>query len=156
MILTNPKERERFLKFAFVGVIGFIVDFGVFNLATKFLGVSSVIATVISFTCALISNFLWNRFWTYPDSRSKKVSHQLAQFGFINLIGLGIRTPLFAWLEPKSVVLFSRMSLPHQIPSFLNSTFIGNNMALAFVVGVVMMWNFFANRLWTYSDVSTR
>ena len=28
----NPKEAERFFKFAVVGAIGFIVDFGVLNL----------------------------------------------------------------------------------------------------------------------------
>ena len=32
MILANPKERTRFVRFAIVGVIGAIVDFGIFNL----------------------------------------------------------------------------------------------------------------------------
>ena len=155
MIITSAKERERFFKFAFVGVIGFIVDFGTFNLMSHVLGVNPVVATMISFTLALISNFLWNRYWTYPDSRSKKVANQVIQFGFINLIGLGIRTPLFAWLSPKVVQMFGRVSLPSSLPSFINSTFLGNNFSLAIVVVIVMLWNFFANRLWTYSDVSS-
>ena len=155
MIITNSKERVRFFKFAFVGVIGFIVDFGTFNLLSHVFGVNPVVSTMISFTLALISNFLWNRYWTYPDSRSKKVSNQVAQFGFINLIGLGIRTPLFAWLSPRVVQLFSRMTLPHSLPSFISYTFIGNNFSLAIVVLIVMLWNFFANRFWTYSDVSS-
>ena len=28
----NPKEAERFFKFAVVGAMGFVVDFGIFNL----------------------------------------------------------------------------------------------------------------------------
>ena len=36
-ILTNPRERTRFVRFAIVGVIGAIVDFGVMNLLTGFL-----------------------------------------------------------------------------------------------------------------------
>jgi putative flippase GtrA len=29
----------------------------------------------------------------------------------------------------------------------------GKNLALALAVGIVMFWNFFVNRYWTYSDV---
>jgi putative flippase GtrA len=32
--------------------------------------------------------------------------------------------------------------------------FMAHNIALAAAVLVVMMWNFFANRYWTYNDVS--
>jgi putative flippase GtrA len=99
----------------------------------------------------VVSNFLWNRFWTYPDSRSKAVSQQVVQFGMVSVIGLAIRTPLFAWLEKLMAQTFSRM-LPASFP--LTSTFMGHNFALAVAVLVVMMWNFFANRFWTYNDVS--
>lgn len=152
VIFTNPKERERFLKFAVVGIIGAVVDFGVFNLLTSLTPVPAVIASVCSFTCAVISNFLWNRYWTYPDSRSKNVARQMVQFGLINLIGLGIRTPLFAWLE-KVLVRAGERYLPSGF--FLTPKFVGHNVALAIAVLVVMLWNFIANRYWTYNDVSS-
>ena len=76
-ILTNPQERTRFLKFMAVGVIGAVVDFGIMNLFSKLFGMSLVIAGTISFICAILSNFFWNRFWTYPDSRSRPISRQL-------------------------------------------------------------------------------
>lgn len=151
MIITDPQERGRFLRFAVVGAIGFVVDFGVFNLLVNLAHVPAVWAQVISFTAAVVSNFLWNRYWTYPDSRSKAISHQLVQFGVISAIGLGIRTPLFAWLEKVLAQTFNRI-LPANFP--LTTTFMGHNAALAVVVLVVMMWNFFANRFWTYNDVS--
>jgi putative flippase GtrA len=150
MIVANKQERDRFLRFAFVGVVGAVVDFGTFNLLVRFTRIASVWASVISFTAAVISNFLWNRFWTYPDSRSKKVSNQVFQFIIVSLIGLGIRTPLFAWLEKILVDNFNTM-LPKGF--FLTGTFVGHNTALAIAVLVVMMWNFFANRYWTYNDV---
>ncbi len=151
MIITDPKERGRFLRFAFVGAVGFVVDFGIFNLLVNLAHVPAVYAQVVSFTAAVVSNFLWNRYWTYPDSRSKKISRQLVQFGVISIIGLAIRTPLFAWLEKEFNQVFTRM-LPPGFP--LSSTFLGHNLALVIVVLVVMMWNFFANRFWTYNDVS--
>jgi putative flippase GtrA len=150
MILTNKKERGRFFRFLLVGFIGAVVDFGTFNLLTLLTPINAVIASMMSFTVAVISNFLWNRYWTYPDSRTKRVGHQLIQFFLINLIGLAIRTPLFAILEPRMIDLAEKYA--SQMP--LSTRTIGHNVSLAIAVGVVLLWNFFANRFWTYSDVS--
>jgi putative flippase GtrA len=149
MVLTNQKERARFLRFAFVGAIGAVIDFGVFNLLVHFTTISPVVASVCSFITAVCSNFVWNRYWTYPDSRSKHVAHQLLQLVVISLIGLLIRTPLFAFLEKTLIKFFTsnNMSIP------LTPTFLGHNISLAIAIIVVMFWNFFANRLWTYADI---
>lgn len=170
----NPKEVERFLKFAVVGVIGAIIDFGSFNLLRQpFLAMAeagvfdSVVAWVpnqsmesasialgiltgISFVLAVISNFIWNRYWTYPESRSKSKRLQMSQFVLVNAAGFLIRPPAIAYTHQwfgDMVELF--------LPSLGTETayWIGDNIALAVVVGVVMLWNFFVNRYWTYADV---
>lgn len=149
MILSNTKERTRFFRFAIVGAAGAVVDFGVFNLLTLAASFPAVIASIISFITAVASNFTWNRLWTYPDSRSKTISKQMLQFIAVSAIGLAIRTPLFAWLE-KQLVYMSARVLP------LNSSatiIVAHNLSLAITIGVVMLWNYFANRYWTYSDV---
>lgn len=151
MILTNPQERGRFLRFAFVGVVGAVVDFGTANLLTGVFQVEFVLASIVSFTAAVFSNFLWNRYWTYPDSRSKPITRQVAQFAIISIIGLAIRTPIIKVLEAPTIDLFTRL-LPKNF--FLTPRFAGHNVTLAIAVLVVMMWNFFANRFWTYNDVS--
>lgn len=143
------KEQSRFLRFAMVGAFGAIVDFGIFNSLTHFFPISAVAASVISFIAAVFSNFTWNRYWTYPDSRSKHVAHQLIQFLVISFIGLAIRTPLFAYLEKITIQYFSKPTF--QLP--FTPTFIGHNLSLAISIVVVMLWNFFANRFWTYADV---
>ena len=150
-IMTNPQERTRFLRFAVVGIVGAVVDFGIFNLLSGVFGVQAVLASVISFIAAIINNFVWNRYWTYPDSRSKPVLKQLAIFSLISLTGLLIRTPLFAFLEDKLTHLF--LSLSISTSGFLTAEFLGHNLALAIAVIVVMFWNFFVNRYWTYNDV---
>lgn len=151
MILTNAKERGRFLRFAVVGIIGAVVDFGTANLLSGVAQMPFIWASVISFTAAVISNFLWNRFWTYPDSRSKNLPKQVVQFTLVSLIGLGIRTPLIGLLENPMINEAARV-IPKGIS--LTPRFIGHNVTLAIAVLVVMMWNFFANRFWTYNDVS--
>jgi putative flippase GtrA len=147
------------MKFSVVGVIGAIVDFGTFNLLNSILGLRSLIASVLSFIAAVTSNFIWNRFWTYPDSRSKPLRHQAIQFALVNTIGLFIRTPVFALSEMPMIRIAERLLLilPPSIYSQDTSQIqfvIGRNLALALAVIVVLFWNFGVNRIWTYSDVS--
>lgn len=150
MILTDRQERSRFLRFAVVGTIGAVVDFATMNILTVLAHMAFIPASILSFAAAVLSNFLWNRFWTYPDSRSKKVSRQIFQFILVSVIGLAIRTPLLTVLERVLVENIAKW-LPGDF--FVTPRFIGHNIALAIAVLVVMMWNFFANRYWTYGDI---
>ena len=155
------REAERFLKFSVVGVIGAIVDFGSFNLLANVIGLWSIPSSAISFGAAVTSNFIWNYFWTYPDSRSKPIRKQATQFAIVNLIGLAIRTPIFAFTEEPFIKLSEQVlqALPPTFPpgpeSFvpLEAIVLGRNFALALAVIVVLFWNFGVNRIWTYSDV---
>jgi putative flippase GtrA len=173
-VRTNRKEIVRFLKFAVVGMIGAVVDFGVYNLlldpfgrllsegtsahaALTGLGLASdqvitlvpSVAGTISFVLAIISNFFWNRYWTYPDSRSKPLGSQFVQFFVVNVSGIVIRAPLIALTHRPFARLAARL-----VPALAaNADRWGKNLALALAVGIVMFWNFFVNRYWTYSDV---
>jgi len=149
MILTDTKERERFFKFALVGTLGAIIDFGVMNLLSHFTNMDLVYAGTISFTCAVLSNFIWNRFWTYPESRSRPLLHQLGMFFLVNLAGIAIRIPILHYLEPPLLRFFE--GIFHT--SYNTAEFYAKNLTLAAAVGIVMLWNFFVNRYWTYNDV---
>lgn len=147
--LVNKQEQIRFLKFSFVGVTGTIVDFGVMNLANLVFAVPLLWAQAISFTVAVINNFLWNRYWTYPESRSKKARNQLLQFVMINVVGILIRTPLISWLNNLILRVLDNSTITLPVEKFVLS----QNIALALSIIVILFWNFFANRFWTYSDV---
>lgn len=147
--IKNPAERTRFLKFCVVGVIGFVVDFGIMNLLLHFTG-NARLSSTISFIAAVISNFIWNRYWTYPDSREKPLMQQLAQFFLINVIGLGIRYLLFSTID-RPIITLAECILPADF--FISPSVVGHNITMVIAVFIVMMWNFFANRLWTYNDV---
>lgn len=136
----HPKETERFFKFAVVGAIGAIVDFGVLNLLVFVFGLHDLVANTISFTCAVLSNFTWNRLWTYPESRQIRKRRQLPQFGLVSLIGWGINTIVLYFAD--------RFLL-----SFGLSQALALNIAKAFAILVVLFWNFGANRFWTYRHV---
>lgn len=150
-IVTDPKERERFLKFAVVGAFGALVDFSSFHFLESVLNFQPIVAQACSFSLAITSNFIWNRYWTYPDSRSKTIRSQLVTFFIVNTIGLAIRTPIFAGLEGPFERLFSQLEI---LPlGLVTAERLGYTFALGVAVVVVMFWNFFINRVWTYNDV---
>ncbi|PID84723.1 MAG: glycosyl transferase family 2 [Chloroflexi bacterium] len=141
---VNPKEAERFIKFLVVGTIGFVVDFGTLTLLKELTPLPTAVANTISFSMAVVSNFTLNRYWTYPDSRSKPIVAQLGQFTLVNVIGLLINTGILILLEvffDSILENFPRIPIRGYIPAKMIATI------------VVLFWNFFVNRYWTYSDV---
>jgi putative flippase GtrA len=167
----KAKDVERFLRFAVVGVFGAAVDFGTVTfLQATFLPPSAkdgeklfgnvFLATSIAFVAAVISNFTWNRLWTYPDSQASSPRRQLVMFTFISLIGYLGRTfwitTAYHWIGEMAMPLFVpliRLFRPAYIPTYLASDKLGTMIAMLIGVVVVMFWNYFANRRWTYSDV---
>ena len=154
-IRSHRKEIVRFLKFSVVGTIGALVDFGTLYLLHALLGLHIVLANTCSFSAAVLSNFTWNRYWTYPDSRSKPIRTQLLQFFVVNAVGWGINTGILVLLRGPCVALVGALGAGTALladPALVYK--IGYNLAKAAATVVVLFWNFFVNRLWTYSDVS--
>jgi putative flippase GtrA len=163
---TIPKETKRFIKFLFVGGFGFIVDFGSFNLfhglglglrlapyifpsawSTYLIDHPEIIEQSCSFALAVCSNFLWNYFWIYPEARVKNQAQKFSKFIIVSIAGLIIGVPVFsaALLLLKPVVTGMGLDdLPINV---------AGNLALMARVGVLLFWNFFVNRKWTYADV---
>jgi putative flippase GtrA len=137
-----------------VGLIGMLVDFGTLYVMHIVVGLPIVAANTISFTAAVISNFTWNRYWTYPDSRSKPIRMQLIQFFVVNIAGWAINTGiLLALLNPLTSLAGSLAPTIAILANAETAYKFGYNSAKAVATGVVMFWNFFVNRFWTYSDV---
>ena len=150
ILIKNKLERGRVLRFITVGMIGAVVDFSVMNLLSHSFKISLVVAGSISFVCAVISNFIWNRYWTYPDSRSRRIRYQLVMFFFVNLAGAIIRLPILYFLEPEIFRLLNKSMYP--LP--LSIEILAKNGTLALAVIIVLFWNFFVNRYWTYNDIT--
>lgn len=147
---TNPKEFNRFIKFSIVGAVGAVIDFALLNLGLYVIrnvlhwnllaqfpiNGNLLLANTISVSTAILSNFIWNRLWTFPESRARKKRKQLPQFGIVNLVGLLINNLIVVGLD---ALLATHIGEPWSY-----------NLAKAIAIGIVLFWNFGANRLWTY------
>ena len=139
-LADRPRELVRFVKFALVGMIGMVVDLSVLTICREWLGLSLSISVFLGFSLAVISNFTWNRLWTFPESRERPIGGQLAQFFIINAIGLGINEVVVLGLHP----VFSQF-LPDPAAYMA---------AKVIAIGIVLFWNYFVNRRWTYKGIS--
>lgn len=134
------KELERFIRFMVVGVSGTLVDFAILSALKYFFGWPTLPANLISYSCGIINNFLLTRYWVYPETKGHQKLVQLAQFGLISLIGLGLNNLIVVALEGPATKFLANPSYAY-IPAKLVATF------------MVLLWNFFANRLWTFGKV---
>jgi putative flippase GtrA len=157
----HPKEAERFIKFLFVGTWGFIIDFGTLTFLVEVVKVPELVeeltlfsstvglifANTISFSLAVVSNFTFNRYWTYPESRGKRKRVQLPQFTIVSVIGLILNNFILAVLHtPFDAVLVQFPAVPASIDGYVPAKMVATV--------VVLFWNFFVNRFWTYSNVA--
>jgi putative flippase GtrA len=135
-LYTNRREIKRFIKFAMVGAGGALLDFAVLNLLILGFDWPKAAANAVAFCAAVLSNFTWNRRWTFPESRQRAYGRQLGQFALVNLVGLAINQVVF-------------LSLDHYVFTPLIGE-LGYNLAKASAILVVLFWNFTINRLWTF------
>ncbi len=133
---SNSKEVHRFVKFALVGALGAIIDFGLLNILRGGMGWPLFWANTVSVGTAIVSNFVWNRLWTFPESRARKKRKQLPMFALVNFFGLLINNLIVVGLD---AILVPYIGEPFSY-----------NLAKLAAIGVVLFWNFGANRLWTY------
>ena len=138
LLHEQRSEVVRFLKFCVVGAIGAIVDFSLLNLGIQVFGLPKWLANTFSFFAAVLSNFYWNRHWTYPETRGDPIGPQLSRFMFVNIGGYAINQAIF-------------LSLDRYVFSDWGPW--GYNLAKVIAIGVVLFWNFGVNRVWTYGKV---
>lgn len=79
-----------FIKFVIVGIIGFIIDFGLSYFLIEKLKKPVWFSTLISTETAIISNFLLNNFWSFKHKKIEKgIKNYLFNFLKFNIISSG-------------------------------------------------------------------
>ena len=84
----------------------------------------------------------------FPESQLHNTRRQMAKFALVSVAGLGINTIVFQFVDLSMRAYWIEwLSDPD-----LGAT-ISYNFAKLFSIGVVLFWNFSANRLWTYKGL---
>jgi putative flippase GtrA len=119
----------KFLKFCAVGFSGMIIDFGTTWLLKEKLKLNKYIANSCGFVLAASSNYMLNRVWTF-GSHNRRIVFEYFSFVGIAITGLVINNVIVYVLSDKLKWNF-----------YLSKTV---------AVGVVTIWNFGMNFLFTF------
>jgi dolichol-phosphate mannosyltransferase len=131
-LFSRSGELHRFLKFCTVGAIGAVVNLLVLYALTEF-GVFYLLSGLVGIEAGLLSNFVFNRSWTFKDRGAS-----------------GLRFTLTA-LYRDHAVRFVGIILNLAILWLLTSLF-GIYYLLSQLIGitVAMLWNYGGNQWWTW------
>jgi putative flippase GtrA len=138
-ILAPRSEPGRLLRFAVVGASGTVIDLVLLTILKTGFGLPTVLANTLSYSAGIINNFALNRAWTFRDARTKSLAAQFVQFAIVSGIGLLLNDLIVVTLEKPFGNLPGNMHAGY-IPAKIAAT------------GLVLIWNFMANRLWTFND----
>lgn len=131
----------QFIKFAVVGVSNTAVDWIVYYVLINYLlGDHRSVSKALSFIAAMLNSYIWNSVWTFKKEYSKvgkntsQKSAIFAKFAAVSLVGWGVNVLVFS-LAAKNIgiEILDRDILP-----------------LVLASGAAVIWNFFANKFWTY------
>lgn len=118
-------------RYAIVGGLAFVVDFGTLWLLTDFAGLHYQLSACIGFIFGLLVNYFISISWVFTanrnDSRLMMRSIEFVFYAIIGLIGLGLNA-LILWICTDLIGI-------HYLASKLIST------------GLVFIWNFLARRM---------
>jgi len=137
-ITSSNKELQRISRFLTVGAVGTLLDFGLLTVL-KLAGLPTIFANSLSFTAGLLNNFTWNRLWTFNDKIQNDWRRQFAQFTLVSLFGLVLNNLIV-------------LSLESVLGNILGQPDWGYLPAKVIATGVVVFWNYFANRMWTFKN----
>ena len=94
---TMGKLVQQFMKFGVVGVIAFVIDYGLMVALTELAGVNYLISATISFTVSVVFNYLASMRYVFTHKQGLSRRRELVIFVVLSVIGLGVND-LLMWL----------------------------------------------------------
>ncbi len=143
----------QFLKFAVVGVSNTAVDWIVYFLLTGFITTdfsAKPLAKAIAFLVAVTNSYIWNTLWTFRREYQKTTKGGQQKYKGVIFVKF-VLVSLVGWLINYLTFKITLNSTPDTFFVLIGKTVnMRDIIALVFASGAAILWNFFANKLWTY------
>lgn len=132
--LLHSTSFIQLVKYVLIGILGLVVDFGVYTILTHF-KMNVEIANIISSTCGIINNFFWNSYANF------KVHDRLI-LRFISYFLVGQITTIFTTI---SLFIFAtKMGFPYLIVKII-ATFVAT--LIQFIINKIITFRKSKNKI---------
>lgn len=125
---------EQIMKFGVVGVIAFVIDFGVMVFLTEVFGIDPVISATVSFIISVIFNYAASMRYVFSHRDGMSRTREFVIFVVLSAIGLGIND-LLIWAGTDLASFDYRL-------------------VKIFATAVVMVWNFVTRKIFLEGEES--
>lgn len=125
---------EQIMKFSVVGVIAFVIDFGVMVFLTEVFGIDPVISATVSFIISVIFNYAASMRYVFSHREGMSRTREFVIFVVLSAIGLGIND-LLIWAGADLASFDYRL-------------------VKIFATAMVMVWNFVTRKIFLEGEES--
>lgn len=125
---------EQIMKFGVVGVIAFVIAFGVMVFLTEVFGIDPVISATVSFIISVIFNYAASMRYVFSHREGMSRTREFVIFVVLSAIGLGIND-LLIWAGTDLASFDYRL-------------------VKIFATAVVMVWNFVTRKIFLEGEES--
>ena len=152
------EEVQQFLRFLVVGATNFAINMIAYNVLYHSVHLPLVAALTLAFLISGVNGFLWSKYWTFKNQGSPRAAAtmQYVKFMIVAVIGYVLNTSITVSLI---AAYFTTRTGDAHFWQLLADAFHGNKAPAPFLVAngalvcasaVVVIWNFLANRYWTF------
>ena len=121
------KLLAQFMKFGVVGVIAFVLDYGLLALLTELFGINYLVSATISFTASVVFNYVASMRYVFTHKEGMSRRREFVIFVVLSVIGLLINNGcMWAGVELLGV---------HYLLTKIVAT------------AIVMIWNFVTRKI---------
>jgi len=124
---------RQFTKFCLVGFLNTFVDFGVYLFFSRIVGLYFLYANFLAVFVAMTSSFILNKYWTFKN-HDNNLKVQYLKFTLVNIVYFFLNNAIF-------------FSAVHYLRLF-------DIWAKVLAIGIGLIWNFLANRYFTFKKNS--
>lgn len=128
---TNSTKIQ-FFRYFFVGGTGFVTDFMIYFVLTRYLHMFYITANIISFLTAMIITYIMSVVWVFPQRSERGMAAEFGIFAAIGVVGLIINSLVLGLLTQRLHVfdLFAKV----------------------IAAAIVYIWNFFVRKYLLFNE----
>ncbi len=118
----------QFFKFGVVGVLAFVVDFGLLFVLTSGLGVNYLVSATVAFSASVVFNYAASMRYVFTHREDLSRRREFVVFVALSVVGLVINNATMALLVEAFAVNYL--------------------VAKVAATAIVILWNFFSRKKW--------